>query len=164
MWLTPGCSTDARSRSARSLAQGWLYLAVVLDLYQLTVVGWAMHCRMQQALVHAVLEMAVAPRQLKVEVGSWLQILSVRLLGLASATSNRARPFMSGELPRHRRDGDSSSVRRSQAGVPNGLRQLSRGKAGLFDYIRFYKRRRRHLTLGYLSPMAFEWQNASNSS
>ncbi|MFJ4247570.1 IS3 family transposase [Pseudomonas sp. NPDC089741] len=38
------------------------------------------------------------------------------------------------------------------------------GKADLFDYIRFYKRRRRHLTLGYLSPMAFEWQNASNSS
>jgi len=28
-------------------AQGWLYLAVVLDLYSRTVVGWAMHHRMQ---------------------------------------------------------------------------------------------------------------------
>jgi len=34
-------------------AQGWLYLAVVLDLYSRADVGWAMHHRMQQALVHA---------------------------------------------------------------------------------------------------------------
>ncbi|MDU9407977.1 IS3 family transposase [Pseudomonas sp. zfem001] len=49
-------------------AQGWLYLAVVLDLYSRAVVGWAMHHRMQQALVHAALEMAVARRQPKEEV------------------------------------------------------------------------------------------------
>nr|WP_272876494.1 DDE-type integrase/transposase/recombinase [Stutzerimonas stutzeri] len=49
-------------------AQGWLYLAVVLDLYSRAVVGWAMHRRMQQALVHAALEMAVARRQPKEEV------------------------------------------------------------------------------------------------
>ncbi|HCF0050621.1 IS3 family transposase [Pseudomonas aeruginosa] len=48
--------------------QGWLYLAVVLDLYSRAVVGWAMHHRMQQALVHAALEMAVARRQPKEEV------------------------------------------------------------------------------------------------
>lgn len=50
------------------MAQGWLYLAVVLDLYSRAVVGWAMHHRMQQALVHAALEMAVARRQPKEEV------------------------------------------------------------------------------------------------
>ena len=49
-------------------AQGWLYLAVVLDLYSRAVVGWAMHHRMQQALVHAALEMAVARRQPQAEV------------------------------------------------------------------------------------------------
>ncbi|WDH55989.1 DDE-type integrase/transposase/recombinase [Pseudomonas chlororaphis] len=48
-------------------AQGWLYLAVVLDLYSRAVVGWAMHDRMHQALVH-MLEMAVACRQPKEEV------------------------------------------------------------------------------------------------
>ncbi|WP_312289540.1 DDE-type integrase/transposase/recombinase [Stutzerimonas nitrititolerans] len=46
-------------------AQGRMYLAVVLDLYSRAVVGWAMHHRMQQALVHAALEMAVARRQRK---------------------------------------------------------------------------------------------------
>ncbi|WPD44480.1 DDE-type integrase/transposase/recombinase [Pseudomonas aeruginosa] len=49
-------------------AQGWLYLAVVLDLYSRAVVGWAMQHRMQQALVHAALEMAIALRQPKEEV------------------------------------------------------------------------------------------------
>lgn len=49
-------------------AQGWLYLAVVLDLYSRAVVGWTMHHRMQQALVRTALEMAVARRQPKEEV------------------------------------------------------------------------------------------------
>ncbi|MGC3844812.1 DDE-type integrase/transposase/recombinase [Pseudomonas aeruginosa] len=40
--------------------QGRLYLAVVLDLYSRAVVGWARQHRMQQALVHAALEMTVA--------------------------------------------------------------------------------------------------------
>ncbi len=91
-------------------AQGWLYLAVVLDLYSRAVVGWAMHHRMQQALVHAAQEMAIARRQPKEEVllhsdrGS--PILRVRLPGFAPATSNRAQPFTSGELLGQCRDGE----------------------------------------------------------
>ncbi|WP_366241021.1 DDE-type integrase/transposase/recombinase, partial [Chromobacterium subtsugae] len=48
--------------------EGWLYLAVVLDLYSRAIVGWAMHHRMQQELVHAALTMAVARRQPSGEV------------------------------------------------------------------------------------------------
>ncbi|WP_225610088.1 DDE-type integrase/transposase/recombinase [Pseudomonas sp. PDM19] len=45
-------------------AQVWLYLAVVLDLYSRAVVDWAV----QQALVHAALEIAVARRQPQAEM------------------------------------------------------------------------------------------------
>lgn len=42
---------------------GWLYLAVVLDLYARKVVGWAMAPDMQATLVCAVLQLAIAQRQ-----------------------------------------------------------------------------------------------------
>ncbi|MCW3481669.1 IS3 family transposase [Neisseriaceae bacterium JH1-16] len=48
--------------------EGWLYLAVVMDLYTRAIVGWAMHHCMQQELVHAALTMAVARRQPQGEV------------------------------------------------------------------------------------------------
>jgi putative transposase len=48
--------------------QGRLYLTVVLDLYSCAVVGWAIHHRMQQALVHAALEIVAAGRQPQAQV------------------------------------------------------------------------------------------------
>ena len=50
------------------MAQGWLHLAIVLDLYSRAVVGWAMHQRMQQTQGDAALEMTVARRQPQTEV------------------------------------------------------------------------------------------------
>jgi transposase InsO family protein len=42
---------------------GWLYLAVVLDLYARQVVGWAMAPTMHAELVRAALQLAIAQRQ-----------------------------------------------------------------------------------------------------
>ena len=46
-------------------AQGWLYLAIVLDLFSRKVVGWAMAAQMDTALVDAALDMALQGRQPK---------------------------------------------------------------------------------------------------
>lgn len=42
--------------------QGWLYLAVILDLYSRMVVGWSMSAHCDEALVEAALRMALARR------------------------------------------------------------------------------------------------------
>ena len=43
-------------------AQGWLYLAVVLDLKSRRVIGWSMRDSLEQTLVHEALEMALGQR------------------------------------------------------------------------------------------------------
>jgi len=44
-------------------AEGWLYLALILDLYSRRVVGWAMADHMESALVELALQMALGRRQ-----------------------------------------------------------------------------------------------------
>ena len=44
-------------------AEGWLYLAVVLDRYARAIVGWAINCRMTQHLVSGALTITVLHRQ-----------------------------------------------------------------------------------------------------
>src|SRR6476659_3761020 len=44
-------------------AEGWLYLAVVLDIYSRRVVGWAMDKHMEEELVASALQMATTHRQ-----------------------------------------------------------------------------------------------------
>jgi len=150
------------------IAQGWLYLAVVLDLYSRAVVGWAMHHRMQQALVHAALKMAVARRQPKTEV-----LLHSDRGSQYCAYDYQALLRRHRILPSHSRRGNcwdnaamESFFRSLKAERVYLTRYVSyqEAKTDLFDYIRFYNHRRRHSTLGYLSPMEFERQNANSSS
>ncbi len=112
-------------------AQGWLYLAVVLDLYSRAVVGWAMHHRMQQALVHAALEMAVARRQPKEEVllhsdrGSQYCAYDYQPCfgDIESCPAIHVRGLLG-----QRRDGELLPFAEGRAGVPDSLRQLPGGE------------------------------------
>ena len=45
--------------------QGWLYLAVIIDLYSRAVIGWAMHKRMKTELVTDALKMALIRRKVR---------------------------------------------------------------------------------------------------
>ena len=149
-------------------AQGWLYLAVVLDLYSRAIVGWAMHHRMHQALVHAALEMAIARRRPQTEV-----LLHSDRGSQYCAYDYQALLRRHRIVPSHSRRGncwDNAAMESFFRSLKAERVYLTRyasyqeAKSDLFDYIRFYNHRRRHSTLGYLSPMEFERRNASSSS
>jgi putative transposase len=149
-------------------AQGWLYLAVVLDPYSRAVVGWPMHHRMHQALVHAALEMAVTRRQPQAKM-----LLHSDCGSQYCAYDYQALLRRHGIVPSHSRPGNC----RDNATMESFFRSLKAERVHLtryasnqeaktdpFDYIRFYNHRRRHSTLGYLSPMEFERRYVSSNS
>ncbi|AXK40189.1 IS3 family transposase [Crenobacter cavernae] len=144
--------------------QGWLYLAVVLDLHSRAVVGWAMHHRMQQELVQAALTMAVACRQPQGEV-----LLHSDRGSQYCAFDYQALLRRHGIVPSHSRAGncwDNAAMEsffrslKAERVYLARYRSYDEARRDVFDYIRFYNHQRRHSTLGYLSPMEFEQRQA----
>jgi transposase InsO family protein len=141
--------------------EGWLYLAVVLDLYSRRVVGWSMQSHMRAELVVDALTMAVGQR--------------LPGPGLLSH-SDRGCQYTSDSYQRALRDhGISCSMSGrgncwDNAAVESFFSTLKRelvyrrtwptrqeAAAAIHEYIEvFYNRRRRHSTLDYQSPAAYE--------
>jgi putative transposase len=144
--------------------QGWLYLAVVLDLFSRKVVGWSMSDHLRADGVAEALEMAIARR------GPGAGLLHHSDRGVQYAC-DRYRSL----LGRHgiacsmSRPGNcyDNAVAESFFGtlkteLVNRTRYATRREArsSIFEWIEcWYNRRRRHSSLGYLSPEAFEAQN-----
>ena len=141
-------------------ANGWLYLAVLLDLYSRAVVGWAMSDTNDQRLASNALDSAVARRN----PGPGLVCHSDRGSQYTS-DAYQARLRAIGATCSMSRKGDcwDNAVSESFFGTlkvelalpPTVTRSLAR--AEVFEYIEtFYNPIRRHSTLGYLSPATFE--------
>jgi putative transposase len=146
--------------------QGWLYLAVVIDLFSRKVVGWSMRADMDRRLTLAALEMATATRK--------------PAPGLVHH-SDRGVQYASDDYQRKLRDAEmvSSMSRRADcwdnAVVESFFSTLKQelvyrhnfttrqeAKMAIFEYLEgFYNRVRRHSTLGYLSPMEYESRSAT---
>ena len=145
--------------------EGWLYLAVVLDLYSRLVIGWAMGSRLTVELAEQALTMAVANRTPRAGLlhhsdrGSQYAATSYQhLLGEHGITTSMSRKgncwdnacvesffgTLKRELVYHRHYETRDAARQD-----------------IFEYIEvFYNRRRRHSTLGYDSPAEFEARTA----
>jgi transposase InsO family protein len=140
---------------------GFLYLAVVLDLYSRRVVGWAMRHTQDHALVLDALALAVGQRQ----PGPGLLHHSDRGRQYASL-AYQARLQALGMQPSMSRVGDcwdnavvESFFASLKIELVDGADWRTRDEArrALFAYLEiWYNRRRRHSTLGYQSPADFE--------
>ncbi|MEO0078190.1 MAG: IS3 family transposase [candidate division WOR-3 bacterium] len=143
--------------------EGWLYLATELDLWSHRIVGWALSSRLVQQLVLDALAMAVGRR--RPEPGAIHH--SDRGVQYACGAFQRALR-RSGMVPSMSRKGDpyDNAVAESffrmlkvELVYRRRFRTRSEAKAAIVEYIElFYNSRRRHSSLGYLSPNEFERQ------
>ena len=141
--------------------EGWLYLAVVMDLFSRRIVGWSMQDHLRVALVRDALEMALQTRRppagllhhsdrgVQYACRDYQDLLAEHRIECSMSRrgdcyDNAAMESFFGtlktELVHHEHYATREQARRS-----------------LFEWIEvFYNRQRRHSSLGYLSPEAFE--------
>ena len=141
--------------------EGWLYLAVVLDLFSRAVIGWAMSARLTADLASAALTMALRRRQ----PGQGLLHHSDRGIQYASGDYQRllGEHGIACSMSRKGNCWDNACVESFFGTFKKELihdqRYASReeAKQDVFEWIEvFYNRLRRHSTLGYRSPAEFE--------
>lgn len=144
---------------------GWLYLAVVIDLYSRKVVGWAMDRSMPATLVCKALQLAIAQRS----PAPGLIVHSDRGSQYASAEHQTllARYGLVCSMSRVANCWDNAVAERFFLSLKMERvwqrDYANQGEAGrdVADYIvSFYNSRRLNSTLGYKSPNAFEQQSA----
>lgn len=144
-------------------AEGWLYVAVVLDLYSRRAVGWSMHATMTAQLVTDALMMAVwrrgKPDALLHHSDRGSQYTSEpfqRLLSELGVTCSMSR---SGNVWDNSAMESFFSTLKTERIARKIYRTRDQARAEVFDYIEcFYNPKRRHSTLGYVSPIDFEKQ------
>ena len=143
---------------------GWLYLAVLLDLYSRRVIGWAMSGKPDQHLALEALQMALGSRRphqgLIHHTDQGATYTSVayqhRLAkyGIAASMSRKGNCY------------DNAVAESFFSTLKNDLvherdyQTREEARAEIFEFIEvFYNRQRLHQTLGYVSPEQFETQH-----
>jgi putative transposase len=143
--------------------EGWLYVAVLLDLYSRRIVGWAMGAQLSTALTIQALEMALHRRS----VGPGLLHHSDRGCQYAAMTYQQRLTAlgMHCSMSRPGNCWDNAVVESFFATLKTELiyhrrfQTRQEAKTEIFEYLEgFYNRQRRHSSLGYLSPVEFERQ------
>ena len=146
-------------------AEGWLYVASVIDLFSRRVVGWSMSTGMTAQLVTDALVMAIwrrgKPDALLHHSDQGSQYTSEQFQRLMADNGVSCSMSRSGNVWDNAAMESFFSSLKTERTARKTYRTRDQAKADVFDYIeRFYNAKRRHSTLGYLSPMQFEKQGS----
>jgi putative transposase len=146
-----------------STHEGWLYLAVVLDLFARRVVGWAMQERMTRELVMAAFELAAQARGIAAGLlfhsdrgGQYASDDFVDLIGVFAVTQSMSRAK---EVYDNAVMESFFASYKTECVPADGFETRQQAKSETFDAERievFYNRQRLHSTLGYLTPAEAE--------
>jgi len=150
--------TDTKSVET---AEGWLYLAVILDLYSRQVVGWSMAATEDGELVELALQMAVARRHPEAGLlhhsdrGSEFTCdryqAALRELGVEVSMSRTGNCWDNAAMEAFFATLAKECVNRKK------FQTRQEARSTIFEYIEcFYNPVRLHSTLHYVSPIAFE--------
>lgn len=144
-------------------AEGWLYVAAVIDLFSRRVVGWSMSATMTAQLVTDALMMAIwrrgKPDALLHHSDQGSQYTSKQFQRLMADNGVTCSMSRSGNVWDNAAMESFFSSLKTERIARKTYRTRNQAKAEVFDYIeRFYNPTRRHSTLGYLSPIDFERQ------
>ena len=146
-------------------AEGWLYVAAVVDLFSRRVVGWSMNTAMTAQLVTDALVMAIwrrgKPDALLHHSDRGSQYTSEQFQRLMADHGVVCSMSRSGNVWDNAAMESFFSSLKTERTARKTYRTRDEAKADVFDYIEcFYNPKRRHSTIGYLSPVEFEMQAA----
>jgi putative transposase len=141
--------------------QGWLYLAVILDLYSRMVVGWSMSGNCDEKLVEHALDQAIARRRPKAgllhhsdrgsQYTSQAYQLCLEQSGIHVSMSRKGNCWDNAAME------SFFGTLKDECVGSTVYSSHDEARLALFTYMEvYYNRIRRHSTLGYVSPLNYE--------
>ncbi len=147
---------------------GWLYLAVILDLASRLVVGWAMQPTLDQSLTRAALHMALLRRRpqpgvlhhsdrgVQYAATDYQQLLAAH--GITPSMSRKGDCYDNAVVESFFAPLEWELIERAD------WQTRAEAKAAIFEYIEvWYNRQRRHSALGYVRPAVYEAQRRATT-
>ena len=141
-------------------AEGWLYLATILDLYSRWVVGWAMGEKNDTNLVEKAWRMAVTnrrpPRHILHHSDRGCQYTSLSYLKLLEQAGCRLSMSRTGNCYDNAVMESFFATLKGECAISQ-FASRAEARSAIFEFIEvWYNRQRLHSSLGYLSPTEFE--------
>jgi len=148
--------------------EGWLYVAIVIDLFSRRVVGWAVDSHMRASLCVKALQMAFWRRRPEPgllhhsdrgsQYASAEYRVHLKAMGMRQSMSRKGNCWDNSPTERVFR-----SLKHEQLNYERFATREA-AKASVIDYLAFYNGRRSHSKLGYQSPLEFEREFYKNAA